>query len=289
MNVWKNWLPVRVGMEVLELYHRCAVGQGAAALAYFLVLTLFPLLLCVNYCIGLFRLDLEQVLLSLQQILPQQVLTVLRDYLRYAARTQSGAVLLAALGTILLSASAGLRTLLHTLDRIWGEKPQRGIRRVAESVMLSVLFLLTVYLSLAVIFTGDWFFRLLERHLPQNLLADVPLPALSGVWLGLRYVLLFGVMLLLVLLVYWVGSPPWVRGWRLMFSALATAVTMVGSSAGFAWMIGMSARYSLVYGSLASLIVLLVWLYFCGNILLLGAVADQIFRRSCQRGQDWLK
>ena len=39
----------------------------------------------------------------------------------------------------------------------------------------------------------------------------------------------------------------------------------------------MSSRYSLVYGSLASLIILLVWLYFCGNILLVGAVAGRVW------------
>lgn len=290
MKPLKHWLPVRLGLAALELYHRCAVGQAAAALAYFLILTLFPLLLCVNYCIGLFHLDLEQVLLSMKQILPRQVLAVLRDYLGYASRTQSDGVLLAALSTILLSASAGLRTLLHTLERIWGERPGRGIRRILGSMALSALFLLTVYLSLAVMFTGEWFFRLLEVHLPQSLLAGFPLSALSGLWLGLRYVLLFGFMLLLVLLVYWTGSPRWARGWRMIFAALAAAGAMVGSSAVFSWLIGMSARYSLVYGSLASLIVLLVWLYFCGNILLLGAVLDRISRRRpCQRERDWLK
>ena len=45
----------------------------------------------------------------------------------------------------------------------------------------------------------------------------------------------------------------------------------------FSWFIGMSSRYSLVYGSLASLIILLVWLYFCGNILLVGAVAGRVW------------
>ena len=41
----------------------------------------------------------------------------------------------------------------------------------------------------------------------------------------------------------------------------------------------MSSRYALVYGSLASLIILLVWLYLCGNILLLGAAAGRVLER----------
>ena len=45
----------------------------------------------------------------------------------------------------------------------------------------------------------------------------------------------------------------------------------------------MSSRYALVYGSLASLIILLVWLYFCGNILLLGAVVGRVWSRRHRR------
>ena len=55
-----------------------------------------------------------------------------------------------------------------------------------------------------------------------------------------------------------------------------TAAAIAGASVVFSWFIGMSSRYALVYGSLASLIILLVWLYLCGNILLLGAVAGRV-------------
>ena len=63
-----------------------------------------------------------------------------------------------------------------------------------------------------------------------------------------------------------------------MFSML-TALTMVASSGIFSLFIGMSSRYALVYGSLASLIILLVWLYFCGNVLLLGAALCRVWTR----------
>ena len=276
------WKSVRFGTRVAELYSRCGVAQAAGALAYFLVLTLFPLLLCVNYFIGLFRVDLEQVLLSLHTFFPQEVLEVLREYLRYNAQERSGAVLTAALITILISASAGLRTLLHTLDRLYGQTPGRGIKRLMESMILSLLLLVTIYLSVVVLFTGDWFFHLLERYLSWG-----PLAALPGIWLGLRYVLLFASMLLLVMLIYWMGCPREARGGQMLCSAFVTAGALAGGSAVFAWMIGLSARYSLVYGSLASLMVLMVWLYFCGHVLLLGATVSRaaFYRRKRGKGK----
>lgn len=269
--------PVSFVVETAELYLRVGAARAAAALSYFLILTLFPLLVCVNYFIGLFHLDLENLLQSLDQILPAEALAVIQDYLSYVAGSQSDALLLASLITILISASAGLRTLLAAMDELHGASDPRPFRRAALSVGLSALFLLTVYLSVVVIFTGEWFFWLLEEQLPRYMIEHIPLSALSGLWRWMRYLLLFCFVLLLVLIVYRAGTPRGaVRRQVVLLSSLLAAVAIVGASVLFSWFIGMSSRYALVYGSLASLIILLVWLYLCGCILLLGAVLGRV-------------
>ena len=269
--------PVSFVVEVAELYARLGVSRSAAALAYYLVLTLFPLLMCVNYFIGLFHLDLEHLLLPLEQMLPPGSLAIMGDYLRYVSQNHSPALLLAGLFTILISASAGLRTLFLTMDSLHGVVPLRSVRRFLLSFVLSLLFLATIYLSMVVIFTGDWFFGLLRDKLPPRLSELLPLDALSGLWWWMRYLLLFCFVLLLVLIVYRSGTPRGALSRRaVLLSSLGASLTIVGASVVFSWFIGMSSRYALVYGSLASLIILLVWLYLCGNILLLGAVVARV-------------
>lgn len=276
--------PISFGLEVVDTYGRAGVSRSAAALSYFLILTLFPLLMCVNYFIGLFHLSLEQVLQGLNQFLPAGALSVMTDYLTYVAGIQSPALLWASLFTILVSASAGLRTLFFTMDELYQVRWDNGFGRMILSIILSALFLLTIYLSVVVIFTGDWFFWLLEEHLPSRLVELVPLEPLSELWIWMRYLLLFCAVLLLVLAVYWVGTPKGTAPRRVLrLAALVTALAMVACSAIFSWFIGMSSRYALVYGSLASLIILLVWLYFCGNILLLGAVVSQVWSQRLKR------
>ena len=274
--------PVSFGVKAAELYLEIGAPRAAAALSYFLILTLFPLLVCVNYFIGLFHLDLENLLLSLDQFLPDEVLLVMRDYLGYVAGSQSQALLLASLVTILISASAGLRTLLAAMDGLHGVKNTHAVRRVVLSVALSALFLLTIYLSVVVIFTGEWFFWLLEERLPRRI-AEL-IPPLSGLWRWMRYLLLFCFVLLLVLIVYRAGTPRGAMGRRVVvLASLLAALAIVAASALFSWFIGMSSRYALVYGSLASLIILLVWLYLCGNILLLGAVIGRVLEDRMKR------
>ena len=276
--------PFSFVLEVVDAYNRTGVARSAAALSYFLILTLFPLLMCVNYFIGLFHLDLEQLLLGLEQLLPQAALSVLWDYLGYVTHNHSPALLWASLFTILLSASAGLRTLFLTMDQLYGVENPHPIRRILLSVLLSALLLLTIYLSVVVIFTGEWFFWLLEAHLPQRLTQLIPLPDLSRLWQGTRYLLLFCFVLLLVLLVYRAGAPRRLISDKIVLASSAlAALAMVVCSVAFSWFIGLSSRYALVYGSLASLVILLVWLYFCGNILLLGAVLGWLWSRKQPR------
>ena len=277
--------PVLFVRDMVQTYGRLGVSRAAASLAYFLILTLFPLLVCVNFFIGLLELDPEAVFSALDPLLPRESLSIILEYLTYVSgipQSQSTPLLLASLFTILLSASAGLRTLLKTMDELYQVRHVSSLRRVAVSVILSLLFLLTIYLSIVVIFTGDWFFQVLEERLPPPLAELIPLRLLSQLWGWLRYLLLFFCVLLLVLAVYRMGTPPPLRREKriLRLTALLSAGALVACSVLFSWFIDMSSRYSLVYGSLASLIILLVWLYFCGNILLVGAVAGRVwFRR----------
>ena len=273
--------PVFFARSVFRLYSRLGATRAAASLAYFLILTLFPLLMCVNYFIALLQLDPEAVFSALDSILPQESLSLILDYLTYVSgipKSQSDPLFWASLFTILISASAGLRVLLKTMDELYQFTPASSLHRLVGSVVLSLLFLLTIYLSIVVIFTGDWFFPFLETHLPAPLVELIPLRLLDQLWGRLRYLLLFFCMLLLVLAVYHLGTPRCYRRRRVLrLTALLAAAALVACSVLFSWFIGLTSRYALVYGSLASLIVLLVWLYLCGNILLVGAAAGRVW------------
>ena len=276
--------PVSFALDTAELFMKVGGSRSAAALSYFLILTLFPLLVCVNYLIGLFHLDLENLLRSLDQLLPPGTPAVIGEYLRYVADSQSPALLLASLFTILVSASAGMRTLLAAMDELHEVTHVNPLARMAFSVALSALFLLTIYLSVVVLFTGEWFFRLLEEKLPRSTAQLLPLDVLEELWPRFRYVLLFCFVLLLVLLVYRAGAPRGsIRPAVVLLSSLLAALVISAASVIFSWFIGMSSRYDLVYGSLASLIILLVWLYLCGNLLLLGAVTGRVLEDRLRR------
>lgn len=255
---------------MVDIYFEKHISRSSAELAYFLILSFFPVLICINALVGMLHLDINAVVELTQNIIPEGVQRVLADYLGYISGNQSG-LLTAGVVMTLFSASAAIRALMNIMEEIYGRRGYTGLRQIVASVAYSILLLVTIYASGVVLLTGNWFFHLLEQWLPFQL------P--QGNWPWLRFVLLFCLVLLFILIIYRVSAPKEGRRPPLFTGAILAAVALVGASVIFSWFIGMSARYSLVYGSLASVIILMVWLYLCGNILILGNVFNFVWYR----------
>ena len=269
-RLW-NSAGVRFVREMVRIYFAKRVSRSAAELAYFLVLTFFPVLICINAFVGLLNLDIQEVLDAAAPFFPKETLGILGDYVGYITTNQSTALLIAGAGMTLFSASAASRALMHIMEELYGRKGYRGVRRIIASLVFSVLFLLTIYLSFVVLLTGDWLFRLVEDffHLETEVL--------PWDWQWFRFLLLFLLVLLFVLLVYRMAAPRGKPRPPVLTGAFLAAAALVAASALVSWFIGLSSRYSLVYGSLASIIIMLVWLYLCGNILILGNVFNCVW------------
>lgn len=111
-----EWKPVRFGLEVGELYFSKRVSRSAAELAYFLILTFFPVLICINAFIGLLHLDINAVLEAASTFLPRETLGILGDYIQYITGNQSPALLAAGGIMTLFSASAAFRALMNIME-----------------------------------------------------------------------------------------------------------------------------------------------------------------------------
>ena len=263
--------PVKFILEMTDLYFSKHISRSAAELAYFLILSFFPLLICVNAFIVLLPVDLEAVLAAAAPLLPKAAYDILGEYVGYITTNQSPGLLAAGIFMTLFFASAAFRALMNIMEEIYSRKGYRGFRQIVASVLFALLLLVTIFLSLVVLLTGGWLFQEVERllHLEAN--------ALPWDWQWMRFLLLFLLVFLFVLLVYRVAAPRGKPRPPVMTGAFLAAVALSVFSILFSWFIGLSSRYSLVYGSLASIIILLVWLYLCGNILILGNVFNCVW------------
>ena len=268
-----NKKPVKFVLEMVDLYFSKHISRSAAELAYFLILSFFPLLICINAFIALLPVDLEAVLTAAAPLLPRAIHDILAEYVGYITTNQSPGLLIAGVFMTVFFASAAFRALMNIMEEIYGRKGYRGLRQVIASVLFALLLLVTIFLSLVVLLTGGWLFQAAER------LLQLDTNSLPWDWQWMRFLLLFLLVFLFVMLVYRVAAPVGKPRPPVLTGAFLASVALSAFSILFSWFIGLSSRYSLVYGSLASIIIMLVWLYLCGNILILGNVFNCVWYR----------
>ncbi len=241
----------------LKSFLRHEVPLRAAAFAYHTFISLFPLLLFLIY-IGSSFLTSTQTRRALDLYL-SQVLPAMADELgRIVDQT------IAARGTIgliggfglLWSASAVFSVLTTTFDAIF-ETPARPFWRRRLIGLLTValiagLFLLSLFLATF----GTGTITRLGR------LASA----------SYSVILIFGLTSLMLWLLYRVLPNRSVGGQAALGGALFAGLLWELAKWGFSWYLNSGfARFGLVYGSLASIVFLLLWLYFSAAILFLGA------------------
>lgn len=261
--------------DVLDVYFGKRVGRAAAELTYFLLLTIFPILIGISAFLDTLNLKVSAVLDQAADFLPGSVMGLFREYLNYIDNNHSQQLFYVGLFLALLFASGALRSLMNIVQEIYDWPPMNGIKQVIYSVLFSLLLLISVYLSMAVIITGNWFFRTIG-----NFLGFTDLAERLQIYQYLKYLLLLGLLLLVILVLYRVASLGKKPRPMVVPGAMAASVALAIASWFFSMMVSHSIQYSLVYGSLASLAILLVWMYLCGNIIILGTVFNFVF---CQR------
>ena len=256
-------------LDTADVYFGKRVTRGAAALAYYLTMTIFPLLICLYSMLGSQYRQAMQILGVVQNFIAEDTFTTLEDFLAYVASSNSTAMLIAALLVLITSASAAFRSFEMTVGDIQGQMRFRGVGGFIISLLFSVVFLAAVYLSILIMLTGSWFLSFVDKWLP--------FVNISKSWTWVRFLILFGVVFLMIYFFYYVTGPK-NRPYQVTKGALTATAAMVVVSIVFSVFISASAKYPLVYGSIASIILLMLWLYLASYVLIMGEVINIVLR-----------
>ncbi|NCB73745.1 MAG: YihY/virulence factor BrkB family protein [Clostridia bacterium] len=256
--------------ELFEIYYDNHVSRSAAELSYFLTLSIFPTLICVHAMIVKFTPGITIKLDELTGFVPSDTLDIISDYLNYVAVHNSRALLTAGILGMATTSAASFRSIHSIMGDIQGVSRFRGLFATLFSFVFSLIFMAAIYFGIIVMITGGWLI---------GLITDV-FPSLAGLefWTLLKFPLMLVIFILIIYGLYRITAPANLRG-NYFQGAAAAAVILVLVSVLFSWFISMSTRYPLIYGSLASIIIFMLWIYICGQIVIMGNALNVVIRR----------
>jgi YihY family inner membrane protein len=270
------WAAIRRTMAEFRVDN---LSDRAAALTYYGVLSVFPALLVVVSAIGLAGHSATQALLTnLGRLAPGSVRQVLTSAITNLQHSQRAAGVAAVIGLVvaLWSASGYVAAFMRASNVIYDVPEGRPIWKTVPiriAVTLVLLVLLAVS-AVAVVVTGG-----LADRVGQVL--GVGSAAVTA-WDIAKWPVLLVIVSFMFALLYW-ASPNARQGFRWVTpGSLLAVVVWIVASAGFAFYVANFSSYNKTYGSVASVIVFLVWLWISNIAILLGAELNAELERGRQ-------
>lgn len=252
-------------------YNRHDVGQQGAALAYYLLFSLFPLLIFVSSLLGLLHLNVEDALEILATVLPSSVVELCEAYLIYVSKTASRAMLWFSLVFSIYFPMRAANCLMRSVRRAYGlKRPEHLVRYYTRVLLFTVVLILVIILSLALITFGE---RLLLYLAGRTRFAQ----ALIRLWNYLRFLLLALILFATLGMLYALAQDERQSAGAVLPGAVSAMAAWMILSVGFSFYVENYAHYSVIYGTLGAVMILMIWLFLSGVTLIMGAELNGMY------------
>lgn len=256
-------LLVRTGKEAMA----DDVPSLAAQQAYYFFFALFPALLAVISIASFFPVHnlVDEVVTMLGRVAPPEVIKIVQEQMQKISNQDSGGILTIAFLFTLWSSSNAILSMVTTLNKAYDieeGRPWWKVRLIA--VGLTVGLALFILVSMALIIAGP--------TLAERLASTLGLgAAFEWTWKIVQWPVVFALVATAIALVYYFApdaEQDW--AWITPGSVLATLLWL-SVSLGLKLYLQMAGSYNETYGTIGGVMVLMLWFYLSGLVILLGA------------------
>lgn len=250
-------------------YFMEGIPQAAAELSYFLLFSIFPLLIFLNSLLARLNLSIDS-LSPMMGILPESLQTLLESYLEYVSELPSISPMIVGIGLTIFFLSRAIRSMMKTVNKTYHIEVNR---RMSINVLLSFAFaagfLVCLVFSFILVVAGKAIFTLFIRYftIPEAILG---ITRHASFWILILFI--FGFLMLFNKVV----PNVYLKFREIWPGALFSLAAWILVSWIFSFYVNNLASYSMLYGSLAAIIILMLWLYMISMILLMGPQLNHI-------------
>ncbi len=270
----KITLPGFEGQSIYDVFtfliqeiNRDAVTTRASAVTFSFLLSLFPAIIVLFTLIPYLPVEGLQLTLMgyIRDLMPHNAYLTIDSTIQDIVSRQRGGLLSLGIVLALYYSTRGVFDLMNSFDKAYPNFRQRSfITKIGVSIKITLLLFLLLLLSVIFIIAGEYVINMVMNYL--NFRGALSYYILNSIkWVAI--ILLFYAS---VSLIYYYG-PAVQKRWR-FFSAGSTLAAFLSilTSLLFSFFINQFGQYNKIYGSIGTLIVIMLWLYYNSLILLMG-------------------
>ena len=237
-------------------------------IAFFLILSIFPLLMLIGYIGTFFDVSLTTVIDFLNSTLPEEIAETLVNFISGKSFDSSIGI---SMITGFILASNGSHAIILASNTLYGFPSDDFVKRRIKSMILIILLVSLFVFTAVVLAYGN---IILKSAIDFFNLTGVA-KTIYKVFSIAKWPVAFFVMLFVIKLIY-VIAPDWkILSKNTTRGALFTALGWTIATGVFSYYVSHFANYDIFYGSLSSIVMLMIWVYVLSYILVIGIASNK--------------
>lgn len=248
-------------IEISNRFKNHHITAFSAQMAFFLFLSIFPFTMFLLLLTSRLNLDIDSFIYNLPTESRSAIINMINNYLLNDSISLISVSGLAALW----SSSRGVNALMIAFNIAYGfDETRNFIRLKLTAVFYTLILVISIIVTLALPSIGNGFFNFIDNFIPVS-------PFFVDLFYSIRLLLNIAVFVFFILSMHKVLPSGNLKYKDTLFGALFSIVGWFALSRSFGFFVKTFTNYSAVYGGLASIITLMMWLYFMSVLLMLGA------------------
>ena len=254
-------------VKILKMLMKPEMRILPGHLAFFLVMTLIPLVALIATIAAALSISADTIRLAIIEYVPGGIANILNNVI--AGDGINFNIIVFYFSAFLL-ASNGAYSMINASNEIYKVIPRNMISRRLKSIgMTFILVGLFLFLLLVPVF-GDTVFVILKRVIGEGT-AILVIQEMLGI---LKYPIVLLILFVNIKSMYVIAPDQEIPSYTTNKGAVFTTIGWVLATEVFAFYIDRFARYDMFYGSISNIIVLLLWVYILSYIYVLGMVIN---------------
>lgn len=257
--------------EIIKKFKYQNVSAFGAQLAYFFLLSLFPFLIFLISILSLFSISMDGAFNILSKIAPNEAVVIIKDYVKNLLPTRSINVLSVSFLATIWSSSRGINALINGLNNAYEVQETRGFfKKRILAMFFTILVAFSIVLALTIPSMGMDFLLWISKFVG---LTEV----MIKLWYYLRWLIIIFILFLVLGVLYLAAPSKRLRFKEIIPGTIFAIFGWIAISLGFSYFVNNFRNYTIVYGSLTAIIVLMIWLYLSGVILIIGGEMNSLY------------
>ncbi len=251
-------------LDLISRFNNDDVPALSSQLAYNLLLSFFPFIIFLMTLIGHTSLNSNEILIALSKIMPASAFNLINTTVYEVLTTKHSQLMSFSLIFTVWSASAGFNAVIKGLNNAYRTPESRNfikVRIISIFCTLGMAFIILIMMFLLILGSIIWNYAAYKLGFSHKL---------ATLWTIIRYFIFISTAIFIFTALYRYAPCKKLTWVEVLPGSLFATLGLIFVSTVFAYYVNNFANYSVIYGSIGAIIILLTWLFLVSIIVMLG-------------------